>query len=110
MGQVALLVCFGFIGFLLHLDRKQSPKASLALWLPTIWMLYEASRPLGTWFMSVTEEDASSPMDQLFLMGLLLLALFVLSRRRIQWSALLRANKWLMVLFGYMLVSVVWSE
>ncbi len=110
MGQVALLVCFGFIGFLLHLDRKQAPKVSLALWIPTIWMLYEASRPLGTWFMSVTEEDASSPMDQLFLMGLLVLGLAVLSRRRIQWSALFRANKWLMVLFGYMLVSVLWSE
>lgn len=110
MSQVALLVFFGFIGFLLYLDRKQAPKVSFALWIPTVWMLYAASRPLGTWFMSVTEEDASSPMDQLFLMALLLMSLLVLSRRKIQWSALFRANKWLMVLLGYMLVSVVWSE
>jgi O-antigen ligase len=49
-------------------------------------------------------------MDQLFLMALLFVALFVLSRRRIQWFAFFRANKWLMLLFGYMLVSVLWSE
>ena len=60
--------------------------------------------------MSVSEEDASSPMDQLFLSSFLLLGLFVLSRRKVRWAALLRANKWLFVLLGYMLVSVLWSE
>jgi len=110
MASFSLLICICFIAFLLRLDRKLSPKVSFSLWIPTIWMLYAASRPIGTWLMSVSEEDASSPMDQLFLSGFLLLGLFVLSRRRISWTGLLRANKWLFVLIGYMLVSVLWSE
>ena len=95
--------------YLLRLDRRQAPEVSNALWIPTIWMLHTASRPIAAWLM-VTEDVASSPYDQVFLSGLLCLGLFVLARRRASWSSTIKHNVWLKILLGYMLVSVLWSD
>ena len=109
MTGLALLFYAGFVAYLLRLDRKQAPEVSNALWIPTIWMLYVASRPMAAWFM-VTDDAASSPYDQIFLSGLLCLALCVLASRKVDWSGVIRQNGWLMILLGYMLASVFWSD
>jgi hypothetical protein len=41
---------------------------SRAFWIPTIWMLYAASKPLGIWFGSRGGDvESGSVLDQVFL-------------------------------------------
>ncbi len=110
MPELALLLCTIFVLFLLRLERKQSPEVSHALWVPTVWMLVIASKPLAIWFGTVGGTESESPLDQIFLSGLLCFGLYVLFRRRFNWSGAVKENSWLMLLIGYMLVSILWSD
>jgi len=90
------------------------------LWIPTVWMLVVASRPLAAWFIDSPEVqlEAGSPLDRLFLftvlgMGLLILAAKNIDRtsgRRIDWFSLIKRNAWLMLFLTYTLVSILWSD
>jgi len=107
----SLIFAFGIAG-LLYLDRQRAPRASKALWLPGIWIALIASRPLTVWVGSTPSGNAQlegTPLDAAVYAALLALALVVLGRRRAQTSALLLANRWLLVYFGFCLVSVAWS-
>lgn len=108
---LALSFCTAFVIFLLRLERNQAPGVTRALWIPTIWLLYIASRPIGIWFQAEsTNPDAGSSMDRVFLTVLMLFALIILSRRKSHWTEALKENLWLMVLIVFMLVSVIWSS
>lgn len=107
--QLALLLCYGFIYFLLRLEQKQSKGVSGALWVPTIWMIIAASRPVASWF-SGSEEDTGSIWNQITLLPMLLYGLWLLSRRRVNWSNVIRENLWLSLILIYMLVSLAWSD
>ena len=113
--NIALLMCTGFVLFLLRVERKHAPQVSLAQWIPTVWMLYVASKPLGVWFAPTVqvqggEADSGSPLDRAFLTALLGLSLFVLARRRFDWFGALREHRWLILLLGFMFVSILWSD
>jgi exopolysaccharide production protein ExoQ len=108
---LALLLCIVFVLFLLRIDRKQAPNVSIALWLPTIWMLLIASKPLGVWFGTGGEDmESGSPMDRAFLLALLCLALIILVKRKFRWSIAIKENIWMVLLVGYMLSSIFWSD
>ncbi len=108
---LALFICTIFVLFMLRLDRKQSPNVSFALWIPTVWMLLIASKPLGIWFQSsgVSIEEGS-PLDRAFLTVLLLLGLIILVKRKFNWPRAIKENIWLTMLIVYMLVSCLWSD
>ena len=109
--QLALLLCTVFVLFLLRIERRQAPSVSLTLWIPTIWMLCIASKPLGVWFGSTGgDAESGSLLDQLFLSALLCLGLFTLASKREVWSNAIKEHPWLVVLIGYMLVSILWSD
>lgn len=98
---------------MLWLERKQSPDVSWALWLPSIWILYIASKPLGVWFRpagSLEDVELGSPLDRRFIIFLFCLALLILLKRRFKWTVAFRENAWLILLLLYMLVSVSWSS
>lgn len=108
---LALLLCTVFVLFLLRLERKQGPEMSRALWIPTIWMLSIASKPLGVWFPSAGGDmESGSPLDRVFLSGLLCLGLFILACRKFSWSRAIKEHTWLTLLIGYMLISILWSD
>jgi len=108
---LALLVCTVFVIFLLRLDYKQENTVSRGLWVPTIWMLSTATKPLDIWFGIEQQGDAEgSLVDRVFLNGILCLVLFLLAKRKINWSSIIKENAWLIVLISYMLVSILWSE
>lgn len=75
-----------------------------------------ASKPLGNWFETEGRHlDTGSPLDRMFLTSLLCLGLLVLILKKdvlkeFSWSSAIRDNYWLMLLLGYMLISVFWSE
>lgn len=108
---LALIFCTFLILWLLTIERKRNPAASLALWLPTFWMLIYASRPVGRWLQSGGGDlEAGSPLDRLVLGLLIISALVVIHRRRIDWSLILEDNLWLLLLFLYMGISILWSD
>lgn len=110
--QIALLLCFAFVLFLLRIERKEAPTVSPAAWIPTFWMLYCASKPFATWFGSGGGGDieAGSPLDRNFLSLLMALGLLVIAARRRDWAAVKRDNTWLWLICLYALFSIAWSE
>src|ERR1700746_3272863 len=103
MGQpLAFLLCSAFVFFLLRIDRKKAKKVSLACWIPAIWIFSIAAKPLSGWLREdVADADSGSPVDRVLVTGLLCLGLFVLSRRKLDWSEFIRKNTWLMLLIGF---------
>jgi exopolysaccharide production protein ExoQ len=114
--NVALILCLVLVVWFLRIERKINTAASLALWVPTLWLLITASRPIARWLyptvdpMSVMDMEAGSPLDQLMMGGLIFLSLWTLLNRRIKWPQILRDNRWLLILFLYLGLSILWSE
>jgi exopolysaccharide production protein ExoQ len=111
---LALFLCTAFVLFLLRLERRASRGVSSAVWIPTLWMLIAASRPLPTWFVrpgTVTANNESgSALGRWVLTALAVAAIIVLVRRRVDWWGSLRRHGWLVALFAYMFASTFWSD
>lgn len=108
---VALIICTIFVLWLLRLERKQSPDVSLALWIPTIWLLVIFSKPLAIWFStSGVDMEAGSPLDRTFLIGIACISLIIIAKRHCSWANLIKDNIWAALLILYMLISISWSE
>jgi exopolysaccharide production protein ExoQ len=111
---LVLLLCTAFVLFLLRLERRASRAVSVATWVPTLWMLIIASRPLGTWFIvpgtATQGNEAGSALDRWVLTSLGVAAITILVRRRFDWWGGLRQHKWLVALLAYMFASTFWSD
>jgi len=108
---IALIICVVVVAVLLCFACKQMPKVSFALWIPIIWMLLIASKPLGIWFTtSVADIESGSPIDRAFLSVLLCLGLIILAKRKFSWTSAIQENPWLTLWICYMLVSILWSD
>ncbi|GAB4388048.1 MAG: hypothetical protein Kow0025_05080 [Thermodesulfovibrionales bacterium] len=110
---LALILCGGLVAALLSAERGRNPEASPAVWIPTLWLLLSGAKPLGRWFeptVGMASEEAGSLPDRLLLSALIILALLVIHRRRVQWSRVANDNIWLVILFLYLGASVVWSD
>lgn len=115
MPKIALILCIAFIVFLFVLDKKQKGDTSWALWLPLVYMLISASRPIALWLnpgLEALPEDFSdgSPADRNFLITLIISGLFILFKRKLSWSLLIKNNIWIFLIFLYCGVSIVWSD
>jgi exopolysaccharide production protein ExoQ len=109
--QLALVLCIVCVLFLLRHERRRSAAhVSDASWIPTLWMLAIASKPLGIWFGSAGDAESGSELDRLVLAALGLAAVAVLVRRRFEWQGALRQHWWLLALLAYMLASTSWSD
>jgi O-antigen ligase len=113
---LALLLCIIFVVVLLWIEHKRYLGESNAMWVPTLWVLYSGSRPVSQWFnvgfvssadMSV---ESGNPIERGILSLLIMLGLMVLARRKMNWRQIITDNRWFLILFLYMLVSVVWSD
>ena len=88
----------------------------LALWVPFVWYAIATSRAVSLWLTLFGYEPGAlnylegSPIDRAVYSVLMLLGILILLRRRIEWPRLLMDNKWVIVLFVYMLVSISWSQ
>jgi len=108
---LALILYTTFVLFLLRLDRKQYPDASLSLWLPTFLLLIITGKALGTWFgISGATMEEGSAIDRNVLILLLCLGLLILKKRNVNITGVFRQNISVVLLIGFMLISVTWSD
>ena len=74
-------------------------------------MLSIATKPLAVWFGAAVEDvESGSPLDRIFISGLLCLGLLILARRKLDWQSVKKQNTWLILLIAYMLISILWSD
>lgn len=114
--QLATLICLLIVIYLFRVDLKQSSGHSRALWIPQIWMLLGASRPIARWFGpngSMASPDAyldGSPMDRAVFFVLIIMGIVVLHVRRINWRDLIAGNMWIWAFFIFGVASILWSD
>ncbi len=117
--MIATIVCFGVIAGLFALDRDvlgRGARISPALWIPTVWMLINGSRPVSQWLhpgsaeLLALQSAEGSPMDAA-IFGLLILAgIAVLNFRTHHTGDILRRNLPIILFFCYCAISIFWSD
>jgi len=111
----ALVYVLGILG-LFYLAREREGRTSLALWIPTLWLLIVSSRPVSVWLQSGPAFDSreayvdGSPLDATVFGILLVAGTIVLSQRVKRTVSILRTNMPVLLFFAYCLLSVGWSE
>ena len=117
MTQIFINIAFGFaILMLFLLDRETVVRTSKGLWVPVMWLLIAASRPVSMWMGATSSSDSpdryleGSPIDRAVLGMLVAAGIAILFRRRRAVSALLRANAPILCFFFYCALSILWSE
>jgi exopolysaccharide production protein ExoQ len=113
---IALFLTLAFILFLFRRDIRERPNITGALWLPLLWMLIILSRAISEWLnlfglhMGAVTLEEGSPLDACVYFGLIAAGLYVLNKRQVHLSEIVRNNRWLTIFLLYCLVSVVWSD
>ena len=114
--ELAILAFTIFTAWLWHEDKKSRPHFSKALWIPLIWLLLLASRPLSwwSWFFfgigspSVSDLDGST-LDRVFYSALICLSLIVVIRRGVSWSEVFRGNAGLLLFYAFLGMTILWA-
>ncbi|MFP4013482.1 MAG: O-antigen ligase family protein [Chitinispirillaceae bacterium] len=93
----------------------EKKKVSVAMWLPLLWMLRCGSRSLAYWLdpqltMAADDFMTGNPYDRNFFLALEFLGVLVLLWRRFDLIYFIRHNIWVVLLFVYMLSSLLWSD
>lgn len=108
---VALWGCIAFVFVLLRRESKESDGVTNYLWVPTIWFIMTSSKPLALWFsVGGRTNEEGSPLDEVFLMVLFMIAIVTMIKRRFAWSVVIHEYFWLAMLLAIMFFSAVWSE
>jgi O-antigen ligase len=88
-------------------------KPSKWIWVPFIWFFLASTRTLGAWLSSSRSADADlsgSPIDRLLMSLLIVIGLVLLVQRSALTKRILANNKWIVILFVYILLSIIWSN
>lgn len=112
---ITVLILTGIAG-LFYLDRDPAIRPSMAVWIPTAWMLIVSSRQVSDWLSLnhgaplVSRFTQGHLSDAAFFSFLILLGLLVLNYRSRQVVATLRRNLPLIVYLTYCALSLLWSD
>ena len=113
---IATLVYLAGIATLFFWVRDPEARVSRALWIPTIWLMIVASRPVSVWLQvgpTYDSRDAyidGSPLDAAVFAAILVAGLIVLALRAKRVLAILRRNGPILLFFAFCLISVAWSD
>jgi exopolysaccharide production protein ExoQ len=113
---VALVLTIAFIVFLFRRDIRERPKVTGALWLPLIWFLIICSRQPSEWLnifgfhLGAVSLEEGSPLDACIYFGLIAAGTYVLRKRNIRISEIVRDNQWLTIFFVYCFLAIFWSD
>jgi len=113
---IASCLTVACIIFLFRRDIRERPNITCALWIPLIWFLIICSRQPSEWLNTFgfqaggTSVEEGSPFDACVYFTLIAAGAYVLSKRHVQLSVIIRQNQWLTIFFIYCLLSIVWSD
>ncbi|HZL42264.1 MAG TPA: O-antigen ligase family protein [Verrucomicrobiae bacterium] len=112
MNRLILVVFAVLVIWIIKRDIARREGISRAIWIPTLWVGILASRQLSAWLGFGGAEDTldGSPVDRLFFLSMIVAALLVLSRRRVEWGRLFSRNWPILLFYAFLLVSVVWAN
>jgi exopolysaccharide production protein ExoQ len=113
--KLAALLTVGFILWLFRRLSKQSIPMSFGMWVAFTWLAIIGSRPMGYWFASGDVATVADPLGGSFVdrntyLFLIILGLFALVRRRVDWRDFVSRSRWLWIFYLYLLFSVFWSD
>jgi O-antigen ligase len=114
MTQIATLLFVAGILGLFYLDWDRRAKASLAIWIPVVWLGIAMSRPVSEWFGIQTEGvvglEEGNPFERNVYLALLTMSVLVLVTRWPSALKILKANGPILLLVVYAAASIGWSE
>jgi O-antigen ligase len=113
---IATLLTLGFIAFLFRRDIRERPNVTGAFWIPLIWMLIICSRQPTEWLdtfgfrLGATSLEEGSPLDACVYFALIAAGAYVLGKRQVRLSEIIRDNQWLTIFFVYCFLAILWSD
>ena len=111
---LATILCVLFITWALWRQRRERPDFDSALWIPLIWLILLASRPLSFWLspgsMTGGSQLEGNAIDRNLYLVLAAFAILILNRRGVRWDVLIRDNFALCLFYLYLLVTICWAE
>jgi exopolysaccharide production protein ExoQ len=113
--SLALLLWLILLVALLRFDPAKTPKTSIALWVPVIWMFILGSRLPSQWLGGQVGQAAAAleegnPIDRIVSSALILLAIGILISRSFKWGDFLVRNLALTAFLAFALLSGLWSD
>ena len=112
--SIALTFCFMFIIILLLYDTKRENKASSELWVPTIWFLVIASRPVNLILnpagMAFGASEEGNLINQIVDATLIALSILILFRRKPSIHNVVMDNKYIFIFYLFCGISILWSD
>ena len=112
---LALALTLLLIGYLIRRDSTVAPRPSPAVWIPTFWLLINASRQPSQWLASGPQFSSQAlhegnPVDQAVYGMLIVAGILVLANRRVGIDQLAKNNSWIILFFLYEGISFAWSD
>jgi exopolysaccharide production protein ExoQ len=114
---IASFLTIAFIVFLFRRDIREKPDVSGALWLPLIWLVLSCSRGLSQWLnifglpvAGGSSVEEGSPLDAWFFFVLIAAGFYILNKRQVRLSEIVRNNGWLIAFLLYCFISIAWSD
>src|SRR6266404_7643045 len=114
---IASFLALAFIAFLFRRDIREKPNITGALWLPLLWLVLGFSRPVSAWLnifgLPVSggrSVEEGSPLDAWFFIVLIAAGFYVLNKRQVRLSEIVRNNGWLIAFLLYCFISITWSD
>jgi exopolysaccharide production protein ExoQ len=109
--DLALLLCLAFIVWLFRRDSRMKRDELAASWIPALWFANITTKPISYWLGGGGGSRVEgSPVDAGLHLAIYVAALYVLSRRRVDWSTFIERNKLIIFCFCYFAISALWSE
>jgi exopolysaccharide production protein ExoQ len=114
--KLALIICLLYVGIVFWMDYKREQPARFSL-LALLWISILCSKSLGQWISGSGADSTTdtlmegNPVNRYFFLVMILSGFILVARKStINWRALFKVNRWLLLLFIYYAVSIAWSD
>lgn len=113
----ASFVYAGLIFWLLYRDSRRSEN-SFGLWVPSFWIGIFTSKAIAYWLegtrtgseVELQDYLEGNPIDRNVMIVLMVLAIIILIKRRVDIASVFTRNKALWIFYLYLALSVMWSD